>query len=562
MAPITLAPFLSLSSPSSRLLIRSLVSTLPKSFSQKLSMYSFRSQSKGAIKAYLTQGTSHPIARALLTPSLFGTAHFAAHCSPSLVARAFISTKSSYQTKDKAAAEIGVRFRPQGLSRKEVTTEFGAQVDVAKANRALRVLHERRLNGTLAYASQLPKIPGSSGSLISKYLAWLRKHHPVNEEAASKRFIEEEKLRIETELLGKAKELNLNAPQSKVGETANIYGESIIEGIRKKNEKEFESIIPENRPADWNKNFPPLPCKGPLTPREIGFIRDYALNERREALERQAQEERDRISTENWKEHWRRRATLSDLKEPPKMSLWQLLWPSALFALTVIGVAVLFARSYTPPARSTRLWPDIPPAIATVATIIGANVLVCVLWRFGPAQRLLNKFFVSVSGMPVPLSMLGNTFSHQTPRHLLTNIIMLAIMGPRLHDDIGRGNFLAVYFATGVFASVVSISGYALRGIFSSSMGASGAVLGVLGCWCVYNSDKKFRFFFLPDSMMPPLSSTFIICWWVAVEIIATRMPWLGVDTYAHLGGLFAGIVAALILKEYKRPGDHRAILD
>ena len=54
-----------------------------------------------------------------------------------------------------------------------------------------------------------------------------------------------------------------------------------------------------------------------------------------------------------------------------------------------------------------------------------------------------------------------------------------------VHDDVGRGTFLAIFVSSGVVASYASLSGYVLRNIlYTSSLGASGAASGLLGAWC------------------------------------------------------------------------------
>ena len=59
-----------------------------------------------------------------------------------------------------------------------------------------------------------------------------------------------------------------------------------------------------------------------------------------------------------------------------------------------------------------------------------------------------------------------------------------------VHDDIGRGNFLALYLSSGVLGSFASLSYCVARSFFHvSSLGASGAMAGVVGAWCILNSE-------------------------------------------------------------------------
>ena len=76
--------------------------------------------------------------------------------------------------------------------------------------------------------------------------------------------------------------------------------------------------------------------------------------------------------------------------------------------------------------------PDVPPAVATVGAIVAANVAVTLLWKYvPPAWKLLNRYFVIVPFYPSSLGMIGSTFSHQTWRHLGTNMMVLGLMGTR-----------------------------------------------------------------------------------------------------------------------------------
>jgi len=72
-----------------------------------------------------------------------------------------------------------------------------------------------------------------------------------------------------------------------------------------------------------------------------------------------------------------------------------------------------------------------PPAAATIISLIFANSAVLLLWRFPPAWRFLNKYFLSVPGYPAAMSVLGNVFSHQQVKHLFGNMLVLWFIGTR-----------------------------------------------------------------------------------------------------------------------------------
>lgn len=59
-----------------------------------------------------------------------------------------------------------------------------------------------------------------------------------------------------------------------------------------------------------------------------------------------------------------------------------------------------------------------------------------------------------------------------------------------VHDDIGRGNFLAIYFASGAAGAFVSLSRSVLLGALGMcSLGASAATSGIVAAWCMYHAE-------------------------------------------------------------------------
>ena len=166
------------------------------------------------------------------------------------------------------------------------------------------------------------------------------------------------------------------------------------------------------------------------------------------------------------------------------------LLPSILFAAVVTYGSYLYAITWTPPDPTTRLMPSTPLSHATILGIIGLNIGVLALWKIPPAWRILNRYFIVTPAVVRPFSNLGNIFSHQSWRHLGGNMILLFLIGTTLHEQIGRGNFLALYISSGVVGSVASLTSIVFRGIlYSSSLGASGAVLGILAAFCTINPE-------------------------------------------------------------------------
>lgn len=154
------------------------------------------------------------------------------------------------------------------------------------------------------------------------------------------------------------------------------------------------------------------------------------------------------------------------------------------------------------------MFPDTPPAAATAMAIIGLNLGVYLLWKVPPAWRMLNRHFIIVNAWPRATSMIGSVFSHQTLKHLALNMGLLWFIGTRreypafgfggrtntdmlpVHDDIGRGNFLALYMAAGALGSFTSLAAHTLllKDLAATSLGASGAMSSLVAAWCMLHS--------------------------------------------------------------------------
>ncbi|KAI9871949.1 MAG: hypothetical protein M1830_002230, partial [Pleopsidium flavum] len=275
----------------------------------------------------------------------------------------------------------GVRFRTEDLTEKEITSIFGPEIDIERGNRMLRVIHGQRLSGTLDELIMIPHPTAYSNDLMTTGLLWLRAHYPVDEDAAIMARIEKEERVHEERLMADAERLGIYKPQAGVDKN-NVHGKSGLDAIREHYERqEVEEYKPQA--GDIRSNT------GELQPVD----RKVELSARPRS---------------DWLKYWADRAVIYAGKEAPTMSIWKRLWPSALVTSVVVGLSVLLAKNYVPPSRAARIWPDMPPAAATIITLASVNFAVLLLWKFPPAWRALNTYFLSVPGYPSALSVLGN----------------------------------------------------------------------------------------------------------------------------------------------------------
>jgi membrane associated rhomboid family serine protease len=176
-------------------------------------------------------------------------------------------------------------------------------------------------------------------------------------------------------------------------------------------------------------------------------------------------------------------------------------------------------------------------AVTTVLIGIcaGAFVLVSVLDLFGGNGRWAMQ--------PVAIA-LGDQwarlftamFLHAGLLHIAFNMYALYLLGPALERALGHGRFLTLYLVSGLGGSVAS---YLFSPIMTSSVGASGAIFGLMAAWVVVHSRLKTDY------------TPVLILLGINV-VLGFLMP--GIDWRAHLGGAVVGALVTLVLTTGRGP--------
>jgi rhomboid-like protein len=452
----------------------------------------------------------------------------------------YIDLPGSYRDGD------GLPFRKEDLNQKESNRIFPTNLPAPEANLLLKILHGRRVAGTLDDPSLAPNTMKFRIADQKRALEYLREHVPVDEVLNAGLRAEDELYVIEQDITEEGgskhppsatQEQTVGTPTGRLPKKPgddSPYGESNFDRIRAQNIAKREAE--EARIAAERKLLEEECAKGTVgtlqkrleTPREISAFRKKYLE----------------------------RAT-SDLTAPPEMTIWQRLLPIIGMAGFIIAGSIGLAAMYQAPLPSQRLWPDIPPAAATCMTLIAANVAVWALWRFPPAWQHLNKYMILIAATPRPLQLLGAMFSHQSITHLASNMAMLWFFGTRIHDEIGRGNFLALYFSSGALGFAASFTHLVLRrGLEYTTIGASGAVYGLITAFFWLHKFDEFKILgYPPDPISGPQGLAFIglMLGLNLLSLFSKRSH--DVDVVSHVAGMLAGALGidmARLYTEYK----------
>ncbi|RMD42734.1 hypothetical protein DV735_g2450, partial [Chaetothyriales sp. CBS 134920] len=467
--------------------------------------------------------------------------------------------------------EQGLSFQPDDLTQPELHDVFGPVTPPPRsANRLLRVLHARRVDGTLdlPFDAGLQAVFKRYPYAMESALYWLRSNYPVDEDAAIIARIEAEELGEEyrpSELRQRAQDVGLYAPREREGQTP-YYGPQSGKYMAKLSEKEgdvfgrseIDRIRAENI-AKAEKEEQELQAQIDRITAEVtakqAEQQSQALAARPEQGVETAQEIRPPNEFEKWILRSRNRAISKltlDSPEVAEMTFTQRVLPSAVFvALFCVG-CFLFAQYWVPPKRSERIFPDVSLSVATIGTIFALNLLAFACWGIPGMWPIMNRYFTSTPAYPRVLSMIGNTFSHQTATHFLTNMLGLFVFGLSLHEDVGRGNFLAIYLSSGAVGSLASLLVFSLRRqLVTSSLGASGSMWGIMAAYCWIHANEKFSFIFMTEEQRERIKfsgSTVLGCL-VVFELVRFFLPVKTTDHASHLGGMLAGVIGAELWK-------------
>ena len=147
-----------------------------------------------------------------------------------------------------------------------------------------------------------------------------------------------------------------------------------------------------------------------------------------------------------------------------------------------------------------------------------------------------------------PITYFTHMFLHGSFQHLLGNMIFLWLVGCMIEMGSSRVFCGAAYVLTGLGAVMLFWIMHPQSGIHL--VGASGAISGLMGGFCVLYGRKKVKFFYSLGFYFNYLKAPAIILLpvWIAKEIYFIYNDDLSNVAYeAHLGGLVSGAVIGLI---------------
>lgn len=182
--------------------------------------------------------------------------------------------------------------------------------------------------------------------------------------------------------------------------------------------------------------------------------------------------------------------------------------------------------------------------------------------------NLDEKVFISYALVPNTWadnwrSLFTSMFMHAGWGHILGNMLFLYIAGDNVEDRLGHIQYLVFYLVAGLAGSAAHVvySTHFGSGGGIPTVGASGAISGVMGAYLVFfpKAQIKFMIWLIIFIRYFTLPSWGVIGFWVASQVMMARNQWEGnadkqtamVAVFAHLGGFAFGFLVGLAARMF-----------
>ena len=162
---------------------------------------------------------------------------------------------------------------------------------------------------------------------------------------------------------------------------------------------------------------------------------------------------------------------------------------------------------------------------------------------------------------PIPVwgTIITSMFMHGGWGHLLGNMLFLWIYGDNIENRLGHTRYLIFYILCGIIASLSHVfvsQAFSPASLNIPSLGASGAISGVMGAYMLLFPKRKINMLMLRTVVQVPAIVALGV--WILLQIISGAgslgSEGGGVASAAHLGGFIAGM---LLVQLFDRGQDY-----
>ncbi|MGB9671973.1 MAG: rhomboid family intramembrane serine protease [Candidatus Norongarragalinales archaeon] len=211
--------------------------------------------------------------------------------------------------------------------------------------------------------------------------------------------------------------------------------------------------------------------------------------------------------------------------------------------------------------------------IATLI-IIALNVAIYAITSYANYFLETSEYWVSAGGFVPSLivypsqlyRIFSSMFLHADFFHILFNMYFLYLFGRAVENALGRIRYLALYFISGIAASIFHTA-FSFLGGFTAyvipAMGASGAISGILGAYLMLfpGTSLVMGWFFFMFPVFFRLKAAYYLIFWFATQLIYgyARLA-ESTAVFAHAGGFIAGIAILAVIANKERMSQFRIV--
>lgn len=179
-------------------------------------------------------------------------------------------------------------------------------------------------------------------------------------------------------------------------------------------------------------------------------------------------------------------------------------------------------------AKENRKYEEVfkPKKIVVTYALMALCTLIYIFQIFFPSLTALGAVNGTLVKSGQVYRLITSMFMHGSIWHLLCNMYSLYVIGCATENYFGKKKFLLIYLVSGIIGSMFSC-------IFNTgwSLGASGAIFGLMGALCYFG--YYYRLYMgkaLYNEIIP------VIILNLALSLVVSN-----IDFYAHIGGLIGG---------------------
>lgn len=151
-----------------------------------------------------------------------------------------------------------------------------------------------------------------------------------------------------------------------------------------------------------------------------------------------------------------------------------------------------------------------------------------------------------------PWGIVTAIFLHGDLNHLFFNMFALIMFGPLLAQAIGNKRFITIYLATGIIASFAALIYYGIIAPNAIVLGASGAIMGMLGVLIMLMPRLPILFFFVI-----PMPLWVAGVGWFLLDTFGLFNPG-GIANIAHIAGMLSGLAFGYYYKKKSKQFKHK----